>query len=283
MAAMTRLLSFLRNDRIPLRLRKKVGKLFGSPAPQQSFQVRIFGHIFEGQTGNHQDDKIYTYGSHEPSTLRLMRDILESQRKAGLEPVYLDIGTNVGQHLVAVAGKARYAFGFEPWDKVRERAARNLALNNFNHVQVLPYGLSDQAAKLPFFPPKGGNLGVGSFVEGDDKEPEGITLEVRIGDDVIHDLKIKPTLLKIDTEGFEAYVLRGLTKTLAQYRPAVVFELGDESRKDFGSLDNIAKFFPQGYSFYGIQRSRETPRVVPFQSGKKYENLLAWPEKTFTL
>lgn len=276
MSLLPTLLLLLRSDYIPLRLRKKIGKLAGHPPAGMPFQVKVFGALFEGQTGNHQDDKIYTYGSHEAATLRLMRSILEHQRQNGVEPVYLDIGTNVGQHLVAVAAKARYAYGFEPWDKVRDRALNNLALNDFAHVQVLPYGLSDQDAKLPYFPPAGGNLGVGSFAADQGAAP--ITLEVRKGDPVIASLGIKPTLLKIDTEGFESYVLRGLTQTLAAHRPAVVFELGDESRKDFGSLEALQAFFPEGYSFHGILRSRECPKLVPFRAGKKYENLLAWPE-----
>ncbi len=277
MTMLPALLPLLRNDLIPLRLRKKIGKLAGSPATGLTFQVKVFDAFFEGQTGNHQDDKIYTYGSHEAATLRLMRTILEHQEN----PVYLDIGTNVGQHLVAVAAKARYAYGFEPWGMVRDRALRNLALNDFSHVQVLPFGLSDQDAHLPYFPPAGGNLGVGSFAADQGAAP--ITLEVRKGDPVIAELGIKPTLLKIDTEGFESYVLRGLKDTLEHHRPAVVFELGDESRKDFGSLEDLQKFFPQGYSFHGILRSRECPSLVPFRAGKKYENLLAWPEKTFSL
>lgn len=275
------LLPLLRNDSIPLRLRKKIGKIVGHPPKGMDFQVKVFDAIFEGQTGNHQDDKIYTYGSHEAATLRLIRTILGQQAARGLEPVYLDIGTNVGQHLVAVASKAKYAYGFEPWGKVRDRALRNLALNDFGHAQVLPYGLSDQDASLPYFPPAGGNLGVGSFAADQGAEP--ITLEVREGDPVIAELGIKPTLLKIDTEGFESYVLRGLKKTLEQHRPAVVFELGDESRKDFGSLEDLQKFFPAGYSFYGILRSRECPKIKPFKAGKKYENLLAWPEGTCSL
>lgn len=281
MSLLPALLPVLRNDLIPLRLRKKIGKIAGHPPAGMKFQVKVFGALFEGQTGNHQDDKIYTYGSHEAATLRLMRSILDHHQKNGVEPVYLDIGTNVGQHLVAVAAKARYAYGFEPWDKVRDRALSNLALNDFGHVQVLPFGLSDQDAHLPYFPPAGGNLGVGSFAADQGAAP--ITLEVRKGDPVIEQLGIKPTLLKIDTEGFESYVLRGLKETLAAHRPAVVFELGDESRKDFGSLQALQAFFPTGYRFYGILRSRECPKLVPFASGKKYENLLAWPDEKLTL
>ena len=277
------LLNFMRCPSLPLRLRKKVGKALGPPKAGTRFQIKVFDAVFEGETGNHQDDKIYYYGAHEAATLRLMRDILEYQTNSGMDAVYLDIGTNIGQHLVAVASKARYAYGFEPWDKVRDCALKNLALNDYGHTQILPYGLSDVSAHLPYFPPAKQNLGVGSFMPEAENTGKPITLEVRKGDDVVRDLGIKPTLIKIDTEGFESYVLKGLKTSLQTYRPAVVFELGELSKLDFRSQEDLHKYFPDDYSFYGILRSCEKPHLVPFKGEGKFENLLAWPEKKFSL
>jgi len=279
----TALLPFLRNDKIPLRLRKKIGKIGGVPQPDIAFQVRLFDSVFEGKTGPHQDNKIYMYGSHEAATLRLMRTILERQRESGQKPVYLDIGTNIGQHLVAVAGLTDTSYGFEPWDRVRACALRNVAINNFSHVEILPFGLSDQDAYLPYFPPASGNLGNGSFLAEAEDTAEPITLEVRRGDDVVQNLGAIPSLIKIDTEGFESYVLKGLKSTLEASRPAVIFELGDLSRRDFTSLETIKGFFPAGYSIHGILRSREYPKVEAYRAGAKYENLLAWPDENFSL
>ncbi len=277
------LLKFMRNPSLPLRLRKKVGKFIGSPKSGMRFQIKVFDALFEGETGSHQDDKIFYYGAHEPATLRLMRDIMEYQAARGVEPVYLDIGTNIGQHLIAVASKARYAYGFEPWDKVRSEALKNLALNDFAHVQVLPFGLSNESARLPYFPPVKKNLGVGSFMPEAEGTGKPITLEVRKGDDVVAELAIKPTLLKIDTEGFETYVLKGLQETIKKHKPAAVFELGDLSRKDFDSLDALYSYFPREYSFHGIMRSCEKPHLEPYNPDHKYENLLAWPESEFKI
>ncbi len=277
------LLKFMRNQALPLRLRKKVGKFIGSPQPGTRFKIKVFDALFEGETGSHQDDKIFYYGAHEPATLRLMRDIMEYQAAQGMDPVYLDIGTNIGQHLIAVASKARYAYGFEPWSKVRDEALKNLALNDFGHVQVLPFGLSDVSAQLPYFPPVKKNLGCGSFMPEAENVGKPITLEVRKGDDVVGELGIKPTLLKIDTEGFEQYVLRGLHDTIAAHKPAVVFELGDLSRKDFETLEDLYRYFPRDYSFHGIMRSCEKPHLEEYNPDHKYENLLAWPEADFKL
>ena len=271
------LLQILRNYSIPLRLRKKIGKAIGTPKPGIEFQVKLFEGVFEGKTGNHLDNKIYYYGAHEASTLLLLREIARKQQN----PVYADIGTNIGQHLMAVAPLCKTAFGFEPWARVRDIAESKLKRNNMDHAKVMPFGLGEAPAFLSVQPPPEENLGTGLFTdaEGADK----ISLEVRQGDAVMEEHNIAPTLIKIDTEGFEAQVLRGLKKTLARHRPVIVFELSDTSRKDFSSLEALQSFFPKGYTFQGILPSRAKPKLVPFTTGRKFENLVAWPDRTIQI
>ena len=81
------LLKFMRNQSLPFRLRKKVGKFMGSPTPGMRFQIKVFDALFEGETGSHQDDKIFYYGAHQPATLSLMRGIMEYKASHGTEPV----------------------------------------------------------------------------------------------------------------------------------------------------------------------------------------------------
>ncbi|MBI4030705.1 MAG: FkbM family methyltransferase [Proteobacteria bacterium] len=269
------LLKLTRNPHIPLTLRKKAGKMRPKPPAGQTFRTDFFGSLYEGTTGNHMDDKIYMYGMHEPATIRLMRAILERQRQDGASPVLLDIGTNKGQHLIAAAALADKAFGFEPWHAVRERAEKNVALNNFGHVKVFPFGLSDKDAELPFRAPKGDNFGVGSFAGADGGS--SLKLPVRRGDDVMKEYGIAPTLIKIDVEGFEKPALEGLCETLRARRPAVIFEYSRMSRADFDPPENRKAIFGDGYRYFGIRPSRETPCLTDFVPGRRYENILAWP------
>lgn len=277
-----RFLSLLRNPKIPLKLRRKLKKISGLPAAGIKFQIKLFDALFEGETGTFLDDKIYLFGSHESSTLHLMHDILDFQKKEGIDPVYLDIGTNTGQHLVAVAGRVKRAYGFEPWEKVRQIAERNCTLNQFHHVKILPFGLGAEEAILSYAPPPGNNLGTGSFLAGLQNQAS-FPLPIRIGDAVMQELQITPTLVKIDTEGFELDVLVGLRQTLELCRPVIIFEFNELGKDRFGSLEKIFSFFPKDYSFYGIARSRQYPKLVPFDLKKKFENVLAWPENNLLL
>lgn len=269
------ILKITRAPHIPLTLRKKIGKLC-KPLTGTVFRINVFGQLYEGKTGSHMDNKIFQYGLHESATVRLMRNILQWQRDSGEKPVLMDIGTNAGFHLLCAASLADKAYGFEPWTPVRDRAQHNLTLNNITHTAIMPFGLSDTDADLPFTPPDGNNFGVGSFAVQDSQNT--VSLPVRHGDPFVQEHNIEPTLLKIDVEGFEKNVLTGLQDTIRSARPAIIFEYSSLSRRDFDRPDQRDTLFGKGYFYYGIKRSREYPRLTPFVPGKKYENILAWPD-----
>jgi len=91
--------------------------------------------------------------------------------------------------------------------------------------------------------------------------------------------------IKIDTEGFEPYVLRGLNNTLNRCRPIVFFEWSQNERK--GSEDNKRKLFPPDYTFF--QFVPDTVQMYLFRKPtyrlslrpKKWDdgNLLALPNE----
>lgn len=286
------LLNFTRNSAIPLRVRKKAGKFFINPHDETSFTMPVFDVRYSGITNNHMDKKIYIYGLHEPATIRLMRNILTYRQEVdGQKPDYMDIGTNCGLHLICCAPLCRSAYGFEPWETVRKKAYENIEQNGLSHTKVFDFGLADKDSTLDFIVPKGRNHGVGTFAieeyekqfgvqDNDDGQKSIIKQAIKRGDTVVAEHGIKPALIKIDVEGLEKQVLLGLSETIKACRPAVVFEYSSLSRKDFDSQEALEKLFGADYSYWGILRSRERPVLRRFEPGKRYENVLAWPEKT---
>ncbi|MGB4058544.1 MAG: FkbM family methyltransferase [Alphaproteobacteria bacterium] len=264
-------LALTRNSSIPLRVRKKIGRMVPVPA-NHDFSSDVFGQRYSGSTRTHLDRKVYLYGMHEPATIRLLRDLLARVKAEGRSAVYVDIGLNTGLHALGVAGVADAVYGFEPWGTVRAQAEKNFRDNALSHARIFPFGLSDADAFLPFALPEDDNLGTGAF------SPEGKeNLEVRCGDDFFAAEGIVPAVIKIDVEGHEKNVLRGLPKILRSARPFVVFEYGSVSRKDFDSAAKREALFGSGYHYYGIRRSREYPVLAPFDPSKKWENVLASP------
>jgi FkbM family methyltransferase len=269
---------FLHNPYIPLTLRKKFGNLKNLPK-LQPFRIKLFNHVYEGTTGNHIDDKIALYGMHEASTIRLMRNILSKQKSEGIKPIYIDIGTNSGMHIIALADLYECGVGFEPWKLVFDKAQKNININKFEHIQLFNFGLSDQNNKIPFFIPEGENLGIGAFIEGaHPSSADCPKLEVRNGDEIINQLNISPTLIKIDVEGHEKKVLQGLKDTIKQFKPDIVKEYNDLSRNGLRAYE-LHEILGNDYNFYGIHRSREWPKISPLNPSKKYENILITTKK----
>lgn len=282
-------LCIMRHNRLPLRLRKKMGKFLIGKPPARPYRMALFGDlVYEGACGNHMDDKIYMYGLHESATIKLSRTILAWQRSNGQAPCYMDIGTNSGLHLMCCAPLAEKAYGFEPWDVVRTKAEKNLQINNLSNTKIFACALSDENTEMDFLQPCADNLGVGTLAieeykaEYGDDESKFVTVKtpVRRGDDVAKEENITPSLIKIDVEGLEKKVLRGLSATIKAHKPAIIFEYSALSRKDFDDLKALTALFDEDYSFWGILRSRENPVLRPFRPGKRYENVLAWPDKT---
>lgn len=265
-----------RNSRIPLTMRKKIGKFVEISDHDNAFEIPVFEAIYTGKHGIHMDHKIDLYGFHEASTIRLLRAILKWQRTQNISPVYWDIGTNSGFHLTTVSPMADYALGFEPWDLVRKRAEHNIARNNYSHVTIMPFGLSDTDSEKPFLPSANNNLGTGSFRDAE-KCKDAITLKVKRGDAVMDKDGHAPSLLKIDIEGHEVPALKGLSKTISTHKPVIVFEYDGGSRTDLADLKLRKTLFGSDYRFFGIRRSREYPKLVAFDPRGKYENVLAWP------
>ena len=98
-----------------------------------------------------------------------------------------------------------------------------------------------------------------------------VQVEVRVGDDLIGEA---PRVIKIDVEGFEFSVLKGLRRTIDEHKPFLITELIESHLRRAGaSVNEVAQFLVgRGYEAYEIHawRKRRFLRVdlvlVPIDS-----------------
>lgn len=132
--------------------------------------------------------------------------------------MYVDIGTNIGYHLVSVHKETGCkAIGFEPNPKHFAVASYNS--KDYSNIQLVNAAASDHRFTFKmkdFDPAKGGNYG--DIHKDDDGAIEVTAVPL---DSVNLD---RCTLIKIDVEGHELEALTGCTKTISKYRPVVMFE-----------------------------------------------------------
>lgn len=150
---------------------------------------------------------------------------------------FVDIGANEGMiSLIAAAavGEEGRVISFEPNPTPRAFLEAAIERNGITQIDVRPMGLgaSDETLQLTI-PNK--NTGEGSFgrLGYDCEDTTQIACAVRVADDQLRDLR--PDLIKIDVEGFEPYVLDGLTRTLRASCAPVVMEVVSTHLANAGS------------------------------------------------
>jgi len=131
---------------------------------------------------------------------------------------YIDIGTNIGYHLVAVhKATGCKAIGFEPNPKHFAVASYNS--RDYNNIQIVNAGASDKKAEYTlkdFDPASNTNYGDIRITDGTGIKVKMITLDSLSLDTC--------TLIKLDVEGHEEEALRGCKKTISSYRPVIFYE-----------------------------------------------------------
>lgn len=218
-------LNFIRNWNFPGK--ERLSHRF-KPSPQLKSEVQ------DGITWlNTEDIAIYTTadsyiewtilstGTYEDEIGKLIKISLNHGDNA------LDIGANIGlqslrmSRSVSPTGKV---YAFEPIEYLQQKFKRNIGLNKASNVELLPFALSDEASETDFkIDKRAWNQGTFSLLSNAGTDLQHVL--IKVGDDVPEiQMLSQLALVKIDVEGFEYQVLKGLKKTLTRHKPRLIFE-----------------------------------------------------------
>ena len=139
--------------------------------------------------------------------------------------VALDVGANIGNHALAFAPLFAKVLAFEPNPIALHLLRANVALNAVSNIEIYACGLGDTDGEYPYATVPD-NLGGGRFLSGRALSSNGPIFDVRNGDALLsrREEGQRIGLVKVDVEGMEASVFQGLSKTLQEHRPVVLFE-----------------------------------------------------------
>ncbi len=148
----------------------------------------------------------------------------------------VDAGANIGLYsLIAsqLIGSKGRVFSFEPSKETFQRLTDNIKLNGFNNITPFNNGLGDKPNEKLILRQDIGNEDAERYLFPNNKSPD-VKLEnmntIQTEEEVIIDtldnclknLNIpKINFLKIDTEGYEYYILKG-AKTILQNSPEII-------------------------------------------------------------
>jgi FkbM family methyltransferase len=209
------------------------------------------------------------------------RNFLSSHVKTGM--TVLDIGANIGLYSIFLAelvGHEGKVFGFEPDPVLFDAAVQNSQQNGKeNIIKLRNMALGSRSGE--------GTLYRTSFNSGDNRlkaslaHQEAVPVRIARLDDVLPDVKID--FIKMDVQGWEAEVLRGMERILRtnagltiyfEYWPEGLRRAGEQFSSPIDILRQygFAAFFPdQGESL----SDRQIEELGKKYTGNRFVNLLA--------
>jgi FkbM family methyltransferase len=196
---------------------------------------------YKGGLASELDRRVFFLGAHEKDILNVFQKILSTMDS----PVVVDVGANAGHHSLFFSRFASQVHSFEPWRNVREQFLLRLKDNNIQNVKVYSVALGSQDESRAYFAPSDGNLGTGSFLSSHYAEQNQRSEDLQIvnGDEYFRKNGIsKVNLIKIDVEGWEWFVLLGLSKTIERCRPVVLFEYSESTKESLRTRSQLDFF-----------------------------------------
>jgi len=179
---------------------------------------------------------------------------------------FLDIGANVGLVSLLVADKVQHAILFEPNPRAVERAKENIRLNHLK-FEVFSEALSDTVGTVAF--ENSDSVSACSrTVDGFTTTLPTITVQRTTFDQFLQDYRADlPAIsaVKIDVEGHENSVLRGMKGFLKNRRPKLVMF---EYLQRTNIQQALATFAEVGYSVFELTPAGPrtvTDQVAPLQ------------------
>ena len=146
-----------------------------------------------------------------------------------------DIGANIGYVSTAMSklvGQDGKVFAFEAVPMTAEAFTENIKLNNCTNIQLIQKALSDKVGKVTFRIPDGGeNHSMASMMwHKSDKDTINVSVDT-IAIDQDEKLKLlTPSFIKIDVEGAEGLVIKGMQELITKSCPVIFIECSKAGR-----------------------------------------------------
>lgn len=242
------------------------------------------GALFECDLSDQIAREVCLTGCYEPPVTRLM------QRRLRRAAAMVDAGANWGYFsLLAAAevGRTGCVMSLEPDPRQFERLVKNLRLNAFTHVTAIPKAAAAEtgSAVLAGYLEHAENRGVSRLSSQLGTEPR-FEIECTTLDAVTAHLA-RVEVVKVDVEGAELEVLRGMRAGLAEHRyRAVLLELHPALLNDRAASPDacLGVLLDAGYCGWTVDQSPRTYRRASDPRVPTRELVLpldVWPQQSW--
>jgi len=172
------------------------------------------------------------------------RRYLEEHVKVG--DIALDIGAGVGHYTILfskLVGKTGLVYAYEPDPFMFKMLVENIRINKLTNVIVEPFAISDHNGEMPFYV---STVGQSSLLP-----MRGIRSIIKVKVLTVDSLNlVRLDWVKIDTEGTEGKVLKGMRESIIQHGPRLLVEFVPEN----GPVDELL-YELKGWDIVGLDHN----------------------------
>lgn len=191
----------------------------------------------------------------------------------------IDIGTNMGDTTVPMAlaaGSSGITIGFEPNPFVFKILEKNASLNKEKlNIIPLPYAISVKEEEFYYVSSEASfaNGGIsptkisahGKYICPD--KIKGVNLQVLLEQKFSEQLK-NLSFIKIDTEGYDAEIIKSISGLIDKYKPVLVAEsFGNNSPEEKIGLYNVIE--QHGYEIFYFENFHINTKIIRLENSKE--------------
>jgi FkbM family methyltransferase len=174
-------------------------------------------------------------GSFEPKQTEIIKRLLPNGG------TFIDVGANVGYFSIVGAttlGPSGRVYAFEPVADIYKLLCRNISLNKLNNVTPVNSACFSSSGEMAMMRDIDSAKSRLSPVAQENETVQLTTLDAFVDEVGLERIDF----IKIDAEGSDLEVLKGASRTVGRFRPAVMVELSGPPLL-YGSISDVFRFF----------------------------------------
>lgn len=219
---------------------KRRTRLYDRIKPKNAITKEILGNKMQldmSDYGIHRD--LFLDGIREPVATRYLTEVLSK------DDVVLEIGANIGYYVLIESKLCKKIYAVEPIPKNIKNLNINIKLNQCKNAEVFELAFGEEKRKRAMnISPKSNRH---SFYPMKDTIKK-IYVETDTVDNFLKD-KEPPTFVRMDVEGFELYILKGMKETLKKVNRLFIevhsLIMKSEETKELITMLQKEKFYPE--------------------------------------
>lgn len=175
------------------------------------------------------------------------------EKNINKDSICIDVGANIGYHSLLLSSHCKRVYSFEPRKEYFDILKENIKINNKKNIKAHNLSVGEKN-KSNILYMSGGNSGVNTLVK--ELNPDGLKAKTKtINLDSFIKSEKKIDFIKIDTDGYEPFIVKGM-KNIIKSNPNLVIIMEYIPNFNVKKYKEMFDFFKKDYTIYDLDNDR---------------------------